>query len=122
MYADTLIRYEEHLRLQRNLSEHTIRAYIGDLTSLFEHCAHMGITTVDKLTLPAIRSWLASLQSKGGARTTIARRAVAVRTFTAWASKGGLLKEDIGERLATPRSQRTLPTVLTIDETEEVFN
>jgi integrase/recombinase XerC len=122
MYADTLIRYEEHLRLQRNLSEHTIRAYIGDLTSLFEHCAHMEITTVDKLTLPAIRSWLASLQSKGGARTTIARRAVAVRTFTAWATKSGLLKEDIGERLATPRSQRTLPTVLTIDETEEVFN
>ena len=117
-----LSKYEEHLRLQRNLSEHTIRAYIGDLTALFEHCAILGISSVDQLTLPAIRSWLAAQQSTGGARTTIARRAVSVRTFTAWACKHGLLAHDVGERLATPRSQRTLPTVLTVSETEEVFS
>ena len=117
-----LIHYEEHLRLQRNLSEHTIRAYLGDLTALFSHSATLGITSVDQLTLAAIRSWLAAQQGKGGARTTIARRAVAVRTFTAWATKNELMKEDVGERLATPKSQRTLPTVLTVSETEEVFN
>ena len=114
--------YEEHLRLQRNLSEHTIRAYLGDLTSLFAHSAALGIASVDQLTLAAIRAWLATQQSKGGARTTIARRAVAVRTFTAWATKNNLMAEDVGERLATPKSQRTLPTVLTVSETEEVFN
>ena len=122
MLAESLSQYEEHLRLQRNLSEHTIRAYIGDLHALFEHCETLGITSIAQLTLPAIRSWLASQQSNGGARTTIARRAVSVRTFTAWALKNGLLTQDIGERLATPRSQRTLPTVLTVSETEEVFN
>lgn len=122
MLAEKLSQYEEHLRLQRNLSEHTIRAYIGDLIALFDHCATLGISAVDQLTLPAIRSWLASQQSTGGARTTIARRAVSVRTFTAWAFKNGLLPHDVGERLATPRSQRTLPTVLTVSETEEVFN
>lgn len=122
MLAECLPHYEEHLRLQRNLSEHTIRAYLGDLTALFSHSATLGITSVDQLTLAAIRSWLATQQSKGGARTTIARRAVAVRTFTAWATKNDLMKEDVGERLATPKSQRTLPTVLTVSETEEVFN
>jgi len=122
MLAECLPHYEEHLRLQRNLSEHTIRAYLGDLTALFSHSATLGITSVDQLTLAAIRSWLATQQSKGGARTTIARRAVAVRTFTAWATKNNLMTEDVGERLATPKSQRTLPTVLTVSETEEVFN
>ena len=122
MLAECLPHYEEHLRLQRNLSEHTIRAYLGDLTALFSHSATLGITSVDQLTLAAIRSWLAAQQGKGGARTTIARRAVAVRTFTAWATKNELMKEDVGERLATPKSQRTLPTVLTVSETEEVFN
>lgn len=122
-WSDALLtRYEEHLRLQRNFSEHTIRAYLGDLASLFEHCTKAGIDSVEQLTLAAIRSWLAAQQSKGGARTTIARRAVAVRTFTAWATKQGLMKVDVGDRLATPRSQRTLPTVLTINETQEVFN
>lgn len=121
MLAECLTKYEEHLRLQRNLSEHTIRAYLGDLNALFEHCEKSGIQSVEQLTLAAIRSWLASQQSRGGARTTIARRAVAVRTFTAWATKQGLMRADIGDRLATPRSQRTLPTVLTVHETEEVF-
>lgn len=121
MLAECLPHYEEHLRLQRNLSEHTIRAYLGDLTSLFDHCQTLGITEAHQLTLTAIRSWLAAQQSKGGARTTIARRAVAVRTFTAWAAKSQLIKEDIGDRLATPKSQRTLPAVLTVAETEEVF-
>ena len=120
--AEVLLRYQEHLRLQRNLSEHTIRAYIGDLSALFEHCTSLGITSLDQLTLPAIRSWLAAQQSGGGARTTIARRAVSVRTFTAWAHKNGLLREDVGVRLATPRSQRTLPHVLSVDETNEVFD
>ncbi|NDA80666.1 MAG: tyrosine recombinase XerC [Actinobacteria bacterium] len=120
--AEVLLRYQEHLRLQRNLSEHTIRAYIGDLSALFEHCTSLGITSLDQLTLPAIRSWLAAQQSGGGARTTIARRAVSVRTFTAWAYKNGLLTEDVGVRLATPRSQRTLPHVLSVDETNEVFD
>lgn len=120
--AESLDKYEEHLRLQRNFSEHTIRAYLGDLTALFEHCEKLGIDSLDQLTLQAVRSWLAAQQSKGGARTTIARRAVAVRSFTAWAVKNNLMSHDIGERLATPRSQRTLPTVLSVAETEEVFN
>jgi len=122
MLESCLAPYEEHLRLQRNLSEHTIRAYIGDLSALFEHCTTLDITSLDQLTLPAIRSWLAAQQSGGGARTTIARRAVSVRTFTAWAYKNGLLTEDVGVRLATPRSQRTLPHVLSVDETNEVFD
>lgn len=121
MLVECLPKYEEHLRLQRDLSEHTIRAYIGDLTSLFDHCQSIGISEVHDLTLSSIRSWLAQQQSKGGARTTIARRAVAVRTFTAWATKNNLMKEDVGDRLATPKSHRTLPTVLSVAETEEVF-
>jgi len=122
MIAQCLLEYEEHLRLQRNLSEHTIRAYLGDVNALFAHSAELGITSVDQLTLAAIRSWLAAQQTKGGARTTIARRAVAVRTFTAWATKKNLMDEDVGERLATPKSQRTLPQILTVSETEEVFH
>ena len=121
MFADSLRNYEEYLRLQKNYTEHTIRAYLGDLHSLFEHCAANGLTEIKDLSLSSVRSWLASQQGKGGARTTIARRAVAVRVFTAWATKNGYLKEDIGVRLATPKSQRTLPHVLSVTETEEVF-
>lgn len=121
-FAGIFAQYEEHLRSQRNLSEHTIRAYIGDLTSLAEHAQRMKISEPSALTLAIIRSWLANQQSKGGARTTISRRAVSVRTFTAWAARKGILPTDVGDRLATPRGHRTLPHVLTISEATEVFD
>jgi integrase/recombinase XerC len=121
-FAGLFAQYEEHLRSQRNLSEHTIRAYIGDLTSLAEHAERMKVTEPSGLTLAIIRSWLANQQSKGGARTTISRRAVSVRTFTAWAARKGILSTDVGDRLATPRGHRTLPHVLTIAEATEVFD
>ena len=65
-FAGLFAQYEEHLRSQRDLSEHTIRAYIGDLTSLAEHAQRMKVSQPSELTLAIIRSWLANQQSKGG--------------------------------------------------------
>jgi integrase/recombinase XerC len=64
--------------------------------------------------LAHIRSWLAKQQVKGGARTTLSRRAVSIRIFTKWAHKKGYLTSDVGLSLATPKGHRTLPEVLTI--------
>jgi integrase/recombinase XerC len=46
------------------------------------------------------------------ARTTIARRAASLRTFTAWAHQSGRTGTDPGALLASPRAHRTLPPVL----------
>lgn len=35
--ADTVDNYEQHLRLERGVSENTIRAYVGDAVSLLDH-------------------------------------------------------------------------------------
>ena len=47
-----------------------------------------------------------------GARTTLARRTSAVKTFTAWATRRGLTATDPSTRLQTPKAHRTLPAVL----------
>jgi len=103
-----------HLERERNLSVHTIRAYLGDLDSLIEHLASLKVTDLSQLTLAHIRSWLANQQVKGGARTTLSRRAVSIRIFTKWAHKKGFLPSDVGISLATPKGHRTLPEVLTV--------
>jgi len=66
------------------------------------------------LELAHIRSWLANQQVKGGARTTLSRRATSIRLFTKWATKKGYLPKDVGATLATPKGARTLPDVLTV--------
>jgi integrase/recombinase XerC len=105
--------YAYYLTAEKALSAHTVRAYLGDLDSFLEHLANNGVTEVADVNLPLIRSWLATQQVRGGARTTLSRRAVSVRLFTKWAAKRGYIATDIGATLATPKPHRTLPGVLT---------
>jgi integrase/recombinase XerC len=106
--------FERYLEAERNLSVHTIRAYLGDLDSFFDHLERLDLTDFATLELAHIRSWLANQQVKGGARTTLSRRATSIRLFTKWATKKGYLSKDVGATLATPKGARTLPDVLTI--------
>lgn len=108
--------YTRHLEKERNLSVHTIRAYMGDLDSFFEHVALQKVSTVGEITIAHIRSWLANSQVKGGARTTLSRRATSIRLFTKWAAKNRYLEKDIGATLATPKAHRTLPDVLSVSD------
>jgi len=106
--------FERYLEAERNLSVHTIRAYLGDLDSFFDHLERLDVTDFATLELAHIRSWLANQQVKGGARTTLSRRATSIRLFTKWATKKGFLVKDVGATLATPKGARTLPDVLTV--------
>ena len=114
--AESLAAYERHLRAERGMSEHSVRAYRGDVTTLLEHATRMGRSDVAGLDLPVLRSWLAGQAARGKARTTMARRAAAARGFTAWATRERLLADDPGALLATPRTGKTLPGVLRQDE------
>jgi integrase/recombinase XerC len=105
--------YSHYLVNEKALSTHTVRAYLGDLDSFVEHLGHNGVTEIADLNLPLIRSWLATQQVRGGARTTLSRRAVSIRLFTKWATKRGYMATDVGATLATPKPHRTLPGVLT---------
>lgn len=105
-------RFERHLLSERGLSEHTVRAYVGDVVSLLDHLARRSQERLDGLDLPTLRSWLARLQSTGSARSSMARRAASARVFTAFAHRAGLLGHDPGDLLVSPRSRRELPAVL----------
>jgi integrase/recombinase XerC len=114
--AQVLATYERHLVLERDLTPHTVRAYLSDVADLFDHLTRLGCADVSRLDLTMLRSWLAKQQTLGKARTTMARRATAVRVFTSWAHHVGLVASDPGALLASPRSHRTLPAVLDVHD------
>ena len=91
---------------------------MGDLNSLLLHLEKLGLSDISALELTHLRSWLANQAVKGGARTTLARRAVSVRMFTKWALKNKFLSSDVGASLATPKGHRTLPGVLDVNNAQ----
>jgi integrase/recombinase XerC len=110
--ARALAAYERHLVSERDLSPHTVRAYVADLTGMLGHAAALGHTDLATIDLRTLRSWLANQQTRGKARSTMARRATAVRVFTAWAHRAGLSSHDPGATLASPRTHKALPAAL----------
>jgi integrase/recombinase XerC len=113
-YEKLIAAFTRHLQVERSLSTHTIRAYLGDLESLITYLEAIGVADIADLELVHLRSWLANQQVKGGARTTLSRRAVSVRLFIKWAVKNKFLAKDVAATLATPKGHRTLPEVLEI--------
>jgi integrase/recombinase XerC len=119
--AAILEEFDEYLHLQCDRSAHTRRAYLGDLRSLFAFLAARG-SGLDALSLPVLRAWLGAAAGAGAARTTLARRTSAVKAFTAWAARRGLLSGDPATRLQTPKAHRTLPSVLRPDQALEAMS
>ena len=114
--ACVLADYERHLVGERDLTPHTVRAYTGDIAAMMEHAVRLGHRDLGSVDLRTLRSWLASQQTRGRARTTVARRATAVRVFTAWAHRTGHIATDPGSSLGSPKAHRTLPPALRVDE------
>ncbi len=121
-WDDSLNDFSQYLSLERGRSSHTVRAYLGDLSGLALHAHRYGIDGPADLDLAALRSWLASLDQRGVARSTLARQAAAARTFTAWTHATGLAAVDVGLRLASPKVSRDLPAVLKVDQARSLLS
>jgi integrase/recombinase XerC len=113
---DAVDEFGRHLSRVDNRSEHTVRAYVGDVVALLHHAAQAGRQTPGDLDIAVLRGWLAARMRDGAARTSQARRAAAARNFTAWAHRTGRAANDPGAHLVSPRAHRDLPTVLRADQ------
>lgn len=120
--ADALASFERYLRLERGRSAHTVAAYVADLTQLFGHQAARGSDELGQLSLRDLRAWLAEMHAGGAARSTIARRAAAARTFTAWAFSHRLIASDVGQLLVSPRRKQAIPRVLSQEHAAEAID
>ena len=119
--AAALAAFGRHLAAERSLSPHTVRAYLGDTASLLTHLAAAGATSLGELDITGLRAWLARQHATGHARATLARRAAAARTFTAFTHTRGWLASDPGPMLGTPRAHRRLPEVPRQDQIAAVL-
>lgn len=114
-----------HLRHNRGLSEHTIRAYGSDLASCLDFLGSNEGARADELaqtlTTRKIRLWLGSNAQEGASRSTLSRKTASLRAFTSWAHERGILPSDPALALATARAEQRLPQVLNRNDAERLM-
>ena len=126
MLKDTIREFLQFLKLNRNASPHTVRAYDTDLTQFLEHAA--GILGVKPSQVPvraldadALRSFLDDLHARGNTRASAARRLAALRTFSKYLVRESLLSEDPTQLVGSPRKEQTLPAHLELEQMDRVL-
>jgi integrase/recombinase XerC len=115
--------YFEHLRYERNASEHTLRNYRIDLGQFYDHLAppdpqtgarrDFDIRQIDHIT---IREWLSALHAEQKKKSSIARKLAALRTFFQFLLREGVVESNPAKMVATPRQEKKLPTHLSVEE------
>lgn len=108
----------DHLRLNRNLSRHTVRAYRSDLSQFLEFVAgRLGREPrVDDFEHRLVRDYLADTYERRQASSSSARKLAAVRTFARYLRREGLLENDPGTLLLAPKVERRMPAHMAVDE------
>lgn len=119
--VDPLAEFDTWLRLDRQRSEHTRRAYSGDLTALADWLAERGIATWDEVGLRDLRSWLADQVEAGAAPASLQRRSAAARVYFRWAHREGLVAVDVAAGLKSPKVPRRLPPDVGKDDLRVLF-
>jgi integrase/recombinase XerC len=120
--AAALRAFERHLRSERGLSAHTVRAYCADVTSLLRYAAEQHCDVVADIDIGVLRGWLSRQHKASQARASIARRAASARAFTAYAHRRGWLPVDPGGPLRTPKVHRKLPEILAQEQMMAVLD
>jgi len=103
----------------RDASLHTQRSYASTIDAYLSWLRGRDIDW----RAPAraeLRAYLADLTT-GHARSSVAQRLAAIRTFHRWAARAGLAAGDPWGAIATPRLPRRLPKVLEVDQVERLL-
>ena len=109
-------------RSERQASLHTLRNYRIDLVSFSSYfkASQGGSFDPASITSVDLRAYLSSLYGKN-AKTSIARRLAALRSFYKFLFRKGLIAADAAERVPLPRAEKRLPRHLSLEETERLL-
>lgn len=110
----------EHLRLGRQLSPHTIRAYGGDLDRFIDFIGGEGGLS-SKVDLNLVRRYLAFLHERGYEFSSIARALACLRSYYDHQVRLSRIEKNPLQNIRTPKLQRRLPDFLQEEEVESLF-
>ena len=120
--------FERYLAVEKNVSSHTVSAYLGDLCQFREFASSGGLMTEnaeegwESVDPVAIRSFLASLYRANMKKVTISRKMAALRTFFRYLHRRGRIQINPAASIQAPKAEKHVPAVLSVDEVLKILS
>lgn len=116
---ELIAEFLSHLAADRNVSPNTLRGYRADLE---QFAAFFPNTDAAALGHEDLRKFLARLAELKIKKSSIARKLSAVRSFFSYLLRREKIARDPARLLATPKREKRLPKVLTVDDALRMMN
>lgn len=122
MTEEALAAFERHLRVERNLSIHTVRAYMADLGQFRRFLGEASPgreaegNLLERADALALRGYLADLYRKKIRKASIGRKLAALKTFYAYLLRQGKIRSNPAELIQAPKAEKYVPKVLSVDD------
>jgi integrase/recombinase XerC len=105
-----------YLRVERQMSPHTLRSYRLDLTQFLEFCSgRREDLELAQVSYQDLRAFLAAAL-KRNRKTTVARKLSALRTFFKYLQRQGVVSHNPAKLAPSPKLEKVLPHYLSVDE------
>src|SRR5213078_4566389 len=121
---EAISKYLEYLQSVKNSSPHTILNYRRDLEQFLAYLSPPGLPppALTGVAHPMIREFVAHLHDHGLAKSSIARKLAALRSFFKYCVREGHLKENPARLVPTPKLPKRIPSVLSAEELNDFLN
>jgi integrase/recombinase XerC len=113
-------RYIDYLRAEKNVSIYTVRNYTRDLLEFFAFIREKGIDTLRNVNKQTLRAYLSHLMERKFAKSSIARKLSAIRSFYRYLMREELISSSPAATTVSPKLDRRLPVFLTVEEAKRL--
>ncbi len=113
-------KYIAFLEAERNVSPYTVRNYTNDLMEFFGFVSESGIDTLKKVNKQTLRNYLAKLMEQKYAKSSIARKLSAIRSFYRYLMREEMVSASPAATTVSPKLDKRLPEFLTQDEAKKL--
>lgn len=117
--------YQTYLEVQRNVSRHTLTAYMADVEEFNNFLSESGMAEKGKSIISVepetIRSYLSHLYREKVKKVTVNRKVSSLRSFYKYLLRSGKVKSNPAEMVQTPKTEKYMPTFLSVDETFQLL-
>ncbi|STQ72938.1 tyrosine recombinase XerC [Hafnia alvei] len=110
------------LRVERQLSPHTIESYHHQLTAIIEIVAPAGLCDWRQLDATQVRMITARSKRKGLEAASLALRLSALRSFIDWQVSQGVMSVNPAKGISAPKQARHLPKNLDVDDVNRLLD